>query len=175
VDDGLSVEDSVLSFGNKTRPRQWQHPITRWRLFCWPPTIATIFSLATHHYISSAIPVMRIVCACTLLASIFVAWFQTHALRFRVFETSENAHVNYQKVMDAIGKTDWHISQHHLDSRIVSEVPGAGSWGERVEVRFHGTNVYVNSICDPSKRPQLIAFGDNISNITYIRRAVMGI
>ena len=143
-------------------------------VFLLAPTIAAIFSLATHDYGLSAIPAMRIFCACTLMASMFVAWLQTRALRFRVIETSEDAHVNYEKVMDAIAKTDWRISQHHLDSRIVSEVPGAGSWGERVDVRFHGTNVYVNSICDPSKRAQLIAFGDNLSNIAYIRCAVTG-
>jgi hypothetical protein len=136
------------------------------------PTVAAIYSFVTHKYISSAIPDMRIFCACTIMASAFLAWFQTWALRFRVVETSEDARSNYQKVIEAIGKTDWHISQHHADSRIVATVPGAVTWGERVEVQFHGTHVYVNSICDPSKWPVLIALGDNISHIAFIRDAV---
>jgi hypothetical protein len=139
------------------------------------PTVAAICSLATHKYISSAIPGMRIICACTIVASAFLAWFQTWALRFRVYKTFEDARVNYQKVIDAIGKTNWHVSQHRVDSRIVAAVPGAVTWGERVEVRFHDTYVYVNSICDPSKWPVLIALGDNMSHIAYIRDAVMRI
>jgi hypothetical protein len=137
------------------------------------PTFAAIYSLATHNYISSAIPGMRIFCACTIVAAAFLAWFQTWALRFRVFKTSEDARVNYQKVIDAIAKTNWHVSQHRSDSRIVATAPGAITWGERVEVRFHGTDIYVNSICDPSKWPVLVALGDNMSHIAYVRDAVM--
>jgi hypothetical protein len=139
------------------------------------PTIAAIYSLATHKYISSAIPGMRATCLYTLAASGFFAWFQTRALRFRVLETSENDRVNYQKVMEAIGRTNWRLLQHGVESRIVATVPGAASWGERIEVRFHGTYVYVNIICDPSKWFQLIAWGDNLSHIAYIRHAVNGI
>ena len=139
------------------------------------PTILLIFSLVTRKYSSGAIPDMRLICMWTLAASAFFAWFQTRALRFRIVETSQSAGVNYQKVMEAIGRTDWRISQHRDESQIVAKVPGAASWGERVEVRFHGTYVYVNSICDPSKWFQLIAWGDNLSHIAYIRHAVTGI
>jgi hypothetical protein len=137
------------------------------------PTVAAIYSLATHNFVSSAIPGMRTFCACTILASAFLAWYQTWALRFRVVQTSEDARSNYQKVIEAIGRTDWHVSQHRADSRIVAAVPGAATWGERVEIRFHGTSVYVSSICDPSKWPMLIALGDNMSHIAYIRDAVL--
>ena len=77
-------------------------------------------------------------------------------------------------VIESIGRTNWHISQHRADSRLVALVPGAVTWGEKVEVQFYGTDVYVNSICDPSKWPVLIALGDNISHIAYIRDAVTG-
>jgi hypothetical protein len=136
------------------------------------PTVAAIYIFATHQYVLNAIAGMRIVCACTIMASAFLAWFQTWALRFREIKTSEDARSNYKKVIEAIGRTDWHISHHRVDSRIVAMVPGAVTWGERVEVQFHGTQVYVNSICDPSKWPVLIALGDNISHIAYIRDAV---
>ena len=85
-------------------------------LFLLIPTIATIYSLATHKYVSSAIPGMRTICLWTLGVSAFLAWFQTRALSFRVIETSEPAHENYRKVMEAIGRTDWRVSQHHVDS-----------------------------------------------------------
>jgi hypothetical protein len=136
------------------------------------PSVAAVYSLGTHHYVSSAIPGMRILCACTILASAFFASVQTWALRFRVFKTSGSARANYQKVIHAIGKTNWHISQRRAESRIVAAAPGAVTWGERVEVRFHGRDVYVNSICDPSKWPALVAFGDNMRHIAYVRDAV---
>jgi hypothetical protein len=138
------------------------------------PTVASIYWNATHNYVSVNAAGIRVICMWTLAASAFLAWFQTRALRFRVIETSERARENYRKVIEAIGKTDWRLSQHRIDSQIVAKVPGAASWGERVEVRFHGTYVYVNSICDPSKWFQLIAWGDNISNIAYIRRVLKG-
>jgi hypothetical protein len=115
---------------------------------------------------------MRILCTCTILASAFFALLQTWALRFRVFKTPESARANYHKVILAIGKTNWHISQRRAESRIVAAAFGTVTWGERVEVRFHGTDVYVNSICDPSKWPALLAFGDNLRHIAYVRDAV---
>jgi hypothetical protein len=137
------------------------------------PSIAAAYSFTTHHYVPSAIPGMRILCLSTIVASAFLASFQTWALRFRVFKTSENARVNYQKVIHAISKTNWRVSQHRAESRIVATVPGAVTWGERIEVRFHDTDVYANSICDPSKWPALVALGDNLSHVAYVRNAVM--
>jgi hypothetical protein len=139
------------------------------------PTAVSIYWNATHNYASVNAAGMRAICMWALAASAFLAWFQTRALRFRVIETSESARENYRKVIDAIGKTDWRLSLHRIDSQIVAKAPGAASWGERVEVRFHGAYVYVNSICDPSKWFQLIAWGDNLSNIAYIRQAVKGL
>jgi hypothetical protein len=148
------------------------------------PTITLIYCLATHKYVSSAIPGMRTICLWTLALSAFLAWFQTRALRFRVIETSESARENYQKVMEAIGRTDWRLSQHRVDSQMVAKVPGAASWGERVEVRFHGTCVYVNSICDPTTtansgsrpadgrrehwRPTLVDLGAGCQRLTLV-------
>jgi hypothetical protein len=143
-------------------------------LYLLTPTIASIYWNATHNHVSVNAASIRVICMWTLAASALLAWFQTRALRFRVIETADSARENYRKVIDAIGKTDWRLSQHRIDSQIVAKVPGAASWGERVEVRFHGTYVYVNSICDPSKWFQLIAWGDNLSNIAYIRQAVKG-
>jgi hypothetical protein len=142
-------------------------------LYLLVPSVASIISIATHHYIPSAIPGLRIVCACTLVASALITGLQTRALRFRMFETSENTHVNYQKVMEAIGKTNWRVSAHRADSLVIAAVPGTWSWGEKVEVRFHEKCVYVNSICDPSKWFALTALGDNWDHIAYIRTAVM--
>jgi hypothetical protein len=143
--------------------------------FLLVPTVVAIYCLATNHYIRTAIPGMRILCLSTLAASLCFAWFQTRALRFRVIETSVSARENYQKVMAVIGKTDWRVSQHHIDRQIVAKVPGAVTWGERLEVRFHETYVYVNSICDPSRRFAFAALGDNLRHIAYIRNAVMGL
>jgi len=79
--------------------------------------------------------------------------------------------------MDAIHKAQWHVQIHNLDSRIVAAVPGTITMGDRVEVRFHTTDVLVNSICDPKKAWRVTGFGfwENADNIRYIRRAVADI
>jgi hypothetical protein len=141
------------------------------------PSVVAIYCLATGNYISTAIPGMRVSCFLTLAASGFFAWFQTRALRFRVIKTSADAPANYAKVMEAISRTNWRVSRHNADSQLVATVPGGFplSFGERVEVRFRGTDVYVNSICDPDKWPQMIAWGNNRGNINYVHHAVTGI
>ena len=40
------------------------------------PTVAAIYSFATHKYILSAIAGMRIICACTIMASAFLRGFK---------------------------------------------------------------------------------------------------
>jgi hypothetical protein len=139
------------------------------------PAVASIYWNATHNYVSVNAAGIRVICFWTLAASAFLAWFQTRVLRFRVIETSDSASDNYRKVVEAIRKTDWRLSQHRIDLQIIADAPGTASWGERVEVRFHGSYVYVNSICDPSKWFQLVAWGDNLGNIAYIRQVLKGV
>jgi hypothetical protein len=116
------------------------------------PTAVAVYCIVTNHYVPSAIPAMAVLCSVTLAASGIFAWYQTRALRFRVFHTSSDAHENYEKVLQVLHKERWQIQYVQPDSRIVATARGFPlSWGERVEVRFDGTNVLVNSICDPAK------------------------
>ena len=137
------------------------------------PSGVAIYCIVTKKYVSSAIPAMRFMCVATLAASGFFAWYQTRALRFRVFKTSSNAPTNYQKVLEAIHREHWQVHYAHPDSRIIATVRGFPvTWGERVEVRFEGADVLVNSICDPGQHSAVFSWGKNGENINYIGRAV---
>jgi hypothetical protein len=142
-------------------------------LYLLIPSVVTACCLLTHHYVSSAIPAMAVMCAVTLAASGLSAWYQTRALRFRVFQTSSDAHENYEKVLHAMHKEDWQIQHVQPSSRIVATVRGFPlTWGERVEVRFDGRDVLVNSICDPGKFPSVASWGRNREHLNYIGHAV---
>lgn len=44
-----------------------------------------------------------------------------------------------------------------------------GSWGEMITIFRNNTSVYINSICDPDKRPSIMSYGSNKKNIqTFI-------
>jgi hypothetical protein len=146
-------------------------------LYLLMPSVTAVWCLLTHHYVPSAIPGMRLILLLTLPCSGFFGWYQARALRFRQIKTSSNAHDNYLKVSAAIHRAaDWTIRNHHADSLIVATVPGFPlTWGERVEVRFHGSDVFVNSICDPSKWFGVFSWGRNGANMRFICHAVADI
>ncbi|PYK86031.1 MAG: hypothetical protein DMF47_08050 [Verrucomicrobia bacterium] len=138
------------------------------------PSAVAIYCVLTHKYVSSAVPAMCIMCAVTLAVSVFFAWYQTRALRFRLFQTSSNAHENCLKVLHAMHKEHWRVHYTHADSQIVATVRGFPvTWGERVEVRFHGSDVFVNSICDPGTFFAVFSWGRNRENMNYVGDAVM--
>jgi len=140
------------------------------------PSVVAAYCLLTNHYVSSAIPAMTFLCGVTLTASGISAWYQTRALQFRVFHTSAGAHENYEKVLHAMQGEHWHVQHRHANSQIVATVQGFPvSWGERVEVRFDGSDVLVNSICDPGKFPSVTSWGRNREHVSYLRRAVTNI
>ena len=145
-------------------------------LYLLTPSAVAAYCLLTHHYVPSAMPAMAVLCSVTLAASGVSAWYQTRALRFRVFQTSSEAHENYEKVLHAMKEEHWHVQHVHANSQIVATVRGFPlSWGERVEVRFDGRNVLVNSICDPGKFPSVASWGRNREHVSNIRRAVTNI
>src|ERR1041384_3883930 len=108
-------------------------------LYLLMPSAVAAYSLLTKHYVSSAIPAMAIMCFVTLVASGLSAWYQTRALRFRVFQTSSDAHENYEKVLHAMHTEHWQVQHAHHNSQIVATVRGLPlSWGGRGEVRVPG-------------------------------------
>jgi hypothetical protein len=140
------------------------------------PSAVAVYCIVTNDYVSSAIPGACIICVVTLAASGFFAWYQTRALRFRLFQTSSDAHENYHKVLQAVHKEHWQVQYVHADSRVVATVRGFPiTWGERVEVRFQGSDVLVNSICDPSKYFAVFSWGRNRENMSRVGRAVTNI
>jgi hypothetical protein len=145
-------------------------------LFLLMPSAVLVFAFLTHHGDPSRLPGMRVLCLITLPAAGLFAWYQTRVLRFRWLRTSSDASSNYRKVMNAMHNAGWHVRTHTVDSRIVATVPGTITWGTRVEVRFHATDVLVNSICDPTAWfVSGFGLGENVDNVRYIGQAVADI
>src|SRR4051812_111472 len=98
------------------------------------PSAVFVYCLVTD-YRASTIPSVAIICLITLAGSGFSAWYQTRALRFQIFQTSADAHTNYEKALQAIYKEQWQVRHVHRDKQIIAAVRGFPlTWGERVEV-----------------------------------------
>ena len=112
-----------------------------------------------------------------LLAGIFY-WRQRRALRFVKFHTHHDAKFNFHAVLSLTANLEWNVIDERHAQLVVAAVPGfpktLRSWGARVTVCFSGTDVYVNSICDPAKGDSVVTFGRNSENVRAVAKAVNG-
>lgn len=115
----------------------------------------------------------RYVALALTAAAILLAWIKRRELRFESIDTENGADANYEKVIRAIEQTSWKILSRRIHSHIIARVPGAASWGERVELQFRGKSVYVNSICDPDIWPAITSKGGNSDNVRFIRSVLL--
>jgi hypothetical protein len=123
-------------------------------------------------------PAWAIAAVSLALSSLFF-WIQTRALRFISIATNRTAESNYAYALNALADAGWNVVHKSRNRRIVSSVAGfprtMRSWGERVELRFKGNLVLVNSICDPERRPALTAWGRNRDNVRRVIQMFAGI
>ena len=137
-----------------------------------PSVVFVLCELTVGPPANSAVSVM---CLITLSGAGLIGWNQARSLQFRLIKTSSEAHDNYSRVLDAIHKQpDWKVRSHRADSLIVATVLGVQTI--RVEVRFHGGDTFVNSICDPSRLlPGVISWGRKKAIARYISSALADI
>ena len=144
-------------------------------IFFLIPAAVALYARLTHHFVPDRMEVMYTICLVTLPSAALAALYQRRALRFRRFATSSDNNDNYTRVMKTMHQAGWHIRLHNVNSQIVAAVPGVVTWGTRVEVRFWGSEVLANSICDPEKWPSAAGWGENADNMKLIRQAVSNI
>jgi len=105
-------------------------------------------------------------------------WRQRRALRFRVFETSQGEEANFEAVLALARRQGWVVRASHPTRFLQASVGGfpstMRSWGEMVTVRFMGSRVYANSICDPDRQSSMTSFGRNFEHLEAVRSAVNG-
>jgi hypothetical protein len=75
---------------------------------------------------------------------------QRRDLRFTRLTTAAEASANYAAVRRAAERAGWRIVKEEPASRLEARASGSLlDVGERVEVQFRGSEVWVASICDP--------------------------
>ena len=100
-------------------------------------------------------------------------WIQYRALNFKIIQTASDAITNFDRVLAEAKKSDWQIVSETSAERIVALTHPEITWGgERVEVKFRGPNVLVNSICNPQERGAMDFFALNARYRNVVRRAV---
>jgi hypothetical protein len=116
--------------------------------------------------------------AMLVLIAAFAFWWQKRVLRYTKVRTAQCAEANHQAVLLLAQKLGWAIIAEMPSEFLLISVPGfpktLASWGEQVSVRFLGTEVYVNSICDPNRYASVSAYGRNGRNVRAVVRAIDG-
>jgi hypothetical protein len=108
-----------------------------------------------------------------LIIGLFCGWIQLRALNFKTIETTSDANMNFARVLAEAKKSDWNIVSERPAERIIAMTHPEITWGgERVEVRFRGSTVLVNSICNPRARSSMDLFALNARNRGIVKRAV---
>lgn len=85
------------------------------------------------------------------------------------------SHDDLQGILDRLaGREGWRTISRQKRIYVAATDPSfwSGSWGERITVIFDESCVYVNSICDPDKRPSLVSFGRNRHNVRLITNRI---
>jgi hypothetical protein len=126
--------------------------------------------------LQSASREFRAFVAMLVLIAAFAFWWQKRVLRYTKVRTVQCAEANHQAVLLLAEKLGWAIIAEMPSESLLISVPGfpktLASWGERVSVRFLGSEVYVNSICDPNRYASVSAYGRNGRNVRAVVRAI---
>jgi len=78
-------------------------------------------------------------------------WSQRRELRYDRFVTSNDAGTNFRAVRAAILDVQWRVISQLPDRQLDAQTAHSRfTVGERVQIRFVGSDVWVASICDPS-------------------------
>ncbi|SDP27653.1 rhomboid protease GluP [Mucilaginibacter sp. OK268] len=101
-----------------------------------------------------------------LFLSVIAYWIQKRRLKFRVIKTKLNHSQLKALLIEVAKKLKWEPVSTTKDIYVARTNPGffSGSWGEQITVLFYQDSVFVNSICDPNKRPSVVSWGRNREN-----------
>ncbi|RWY46025.1 hypothetical protein EPL05_23555 [Mucilaginibacter gilvus] len=99
------------------------------------------------------------------LAVIFY-FIQKKRLKFKIVQTTLSAQQLKEVISEVSKNLKWVPMSSSEKTYVAKTFPGffSGSWGEQITVLFHENTVFINSICDPDKRPSVVSWGRNSEN-----------
>jgi len=100
------------------------------------------------------------------ILAIVVYLIQKRRLRFRIIQTKLN-HIQLKKILINVAEElEWEFISSAKEAYVAKTNPSffSGSWGEQITILFYQDYVFVNSICDPKKRPSVVSWGRNRKN-----------
>lgn len=112
-----------------------------------------------------------------VIIALIIFGIQYSRLKFSVFETTlspREVSLICEKIANA---NNWEINKNTNEIFQASVKNFFPSWmfiGERVTVLSNEKKVYINSICDPSERPNIISFGQNKKHKQILVKNLVG-
>ena len=99
---------------------------------------------------------------------------QRRELRYDRIVTSNDAGTNFRAVRAALLDVQWRVTSELPDRQIDAQTPDSRfTVGERVQIRFAGSEVLVASICDPSVGFSLVGRRRCAEHRALVRGAVL--
>ncbi len=109
------------------------------------------------------------------ILAIIVYLIQKRRLKFRIIQTKLN-HIQLKEILIKVAQQlEWEFISSENDLYLAKTNPSffSGSWGEQITILFYQDKVFINSICDPSKRPSVVSWGRNRKNEDTMINEVM--
>ncbi len=106
----------------------------------------------------------------SILYVVLIYLLQHKRLKLKTIESSLDNEDSLMVIREAVENLNWKTIINNKRAIIAKVNNGllTGSWGEQVIIIFDSNKMYINSICDPNKRPSLASFGNNRKNITTL-------
>lgn len=101
-----------------------------------------------------------------ILLSILYYFIQKQKLKLIVIDTALTTNEVATIFNEVASEQGWQISQH-TSNIFVAHTPQSfrsGSWGEQVTLLVFKNQIFLNSICDPEKKPSVVSNGKNKKN-----------
>lgn len=101
-----------------------------------------------------------------LILSVVAYWIQKRRLKFCVVKTKLNPVQLKEMLLEVAAKLKWEFISTGTNAYVAKTNPSffSGSWGEQITILFYCDSIFINSICDPKKRPSVVSWGRNREN-----------
>jgi cytochrome c oxidase subunit IV len=100
------------------------------------------------------------------LLSILYYFIQKRKLKLIVIDTSLTPKEVSDIFSEVASEQGWGVSQQ-TSNILIANTPcsfRSGSWGEQVTLLLFKNQIFLNSICDPERRPSIVSYGRNKKN-----------
>lgn len=134
--------------------------------------ILILFVLLVHFEMIS-MPINSIYCVVLMFLCITIIHYRWLWGKLKLHPINSNLTKNkIEEIISKIGiELDWDFQQRNQEFIVARTIPTffSGRWGERITIIFQGSNLLVNSICDPAQRRSIYSTGWKRNN-QHIKR-----